>query len=339
MTAPTHDLPPPMQLFQMMMGHWVAQITSTVAQLGVPDLLAKGPRGSDELASACHANPDALHRLLRAAASVGLLAQPEPRRFALTPLGECLREGAPGSLRDLFIAEMAPGHWLPWGRLTDAVRTGKPTVRETLGMDTWSYYAKHADEGACFARGMGNLSTMVAAEVVAAYDFTRFSQLVDVGGSQGALIAAALRAAPQAKGVLFDLPEVIAAGQKMVAHYELGDRLRTQAGDFLKEVPSGDGYLIKSILHDWDDEHCRTILKTVHRAAQPNAKLLVVEMLLSDSPAATPVKLMDLNMLVMLGGRERTAEEYNALFTQAGWKLDRVLPTHGLFAVIEGTRA
>jgi len=338
MTMP--QLPPQFQVLQMMMGHWVGQVTATVAQLGVPDQIAKGVHGSDELARACGANPDAMFRLLRAATSVGVLAQPEPRRFALTPLSECLRSDVAGSLRDLVIAELAPGHWLPWGHLADAVRSGKPVLEAALGCNIWEYYAKNTDEGTGFARGMGNLSTMVAGEVVGAFDFAHFGEIVDVGGSQGALLAAILRATPAAKGVLFDLPEVIAAGQKTVAGYGLGDRLRTMSGDFFGELPKGaDAYLMKSVLHDWDDAKCQIILSAARRAAKPTSRLVLVEMLVSDSPMATPINLMDLNMLVLLGGRERTADEFAKLLGGAGWKIERVVPTLGLFAIIEASLA
>jgi hypothetical protein len=333
------ELPPPIRILQMMMGHWVSQTLATVAELGVADQIHKGLTTSDELARAVKAEPDALYRLLRAAAAVGLLEESASKRFSLTPLGDCLRSDSPAGLRDFIVAELAPGHWLPWGRLNEAVRGGKPQAEAALGMDLWTYYAKHATESAWFARGMGNLSSMAAVEITAAYNFAACATLCDVGGSQGALIAAILKASPNSRGILFDRPDVIAAGKETVAGYGLGDRLTTQAGDFLESVPSADGYLIKSILHDWDDARSVTLLKSVGRAAKPGSKLFVVEMLLEDSPMSAPVKLMDLNMMVMLGGRERTAEQYGALFAVAGWKLDKVTPTKGLFAILEASRA
>lgn len=337
MTQPGMELPPPAQVMQMMMGHWVAQVLGTVATLGVADHMQTGPRSSAELAEAVHAKPDALHRLLRAAAAVGIFVE-NGDRYSLTPLGDCLRSDAPVSMRDIVIAELSPGHWLPWGRLPDAIRTGKPQAEEALGMDTWAYYAKHAAEGACFARGMGNLSTMAAMQVTAAIDFSAFGTIVDVGGSQGVLVAAALRAAPKSRGIILDRPEVIAAGAATVKSYGFGDRLVGQGGDFFESVPAGDAYLLKTILHDWDDERAIAILKSIARAAKPGAKIFIVEGMLGDTPMATAVKLLDVNMLVMLGGRERTAAEYAALLGAAGLRFEREVSTMGLFGVVEGTQ-
>jgi hypothetical protein len=338
MAQPGIELPPHARVMQMMMGHWVSQALAAVTELGVADQIHRGVTASDELARAVHADPDALYRLLRTAAAVGLLIEEAGKRFSLTPMGDCLRSDSATGLRDFIVAELAPGHWLPWGRLNEAVRTGKPQAVPALGMDMWSYYAQHTDEGAWFARGMGNLSKMAAVEVTAAYDFTPFATVCDVGGSQGALIAAVLRSAPKSRGILLDRPDVIAAGKATVAAYDLGDRLSAQGGDFFEAVPAADAYLLKHILHDWDDERAAAILKTIARSAQPGSKLFLIEMLLSDSPMATPIKLMDLNMLVMLGGRERTPEEFGALLGGTGWKLGKITPTQGLFAILEAAR-
>ena len=332
------SLPPPMAALQMMMGHWVSQVLATIAELGVADQIAKGVHDSTELARLCEAHPDALFRVLRAGATVGILQQTGARTFALTPVGDCLRSDSQFAMRVFIVAELAPGHWLPWGRLSQATRTGKSPAKEALGCEVWDYYAKNPDEGATFARGMGNLSQMVAIQSMASYDFSHFQHVVDVGGSQGALLAAVLRASGGTRGTLFDRPDVIEHGAERVRSYELGDRLKTEGGDFFVKVPEGDGYLLKSILHDWDDEHCDKILQTIHRSSKAGAKLLVFEMVLSDDPMATPIKLMDLNMLVMLNGRERTAEEYGALLSKAGFRLERVIPTQGLFSILEATR-
>jgi hypothetical protein len=338
MAQPGIELPPHVRVMQMMMGYWASQTLSAVAELGVADQIHKGVTASDELAHAVHAEPDALYRLLRTAAAVGLLTESTGKHFSLTPMGDCLRSDSPAGLRDFIVAEMAPGHWLPWGRLSEAVRTGAPQAVPALGMDLWSYYAKNAEAGACFARGMGNLAKMAAVEVTASYDFSPFSTVCDVGGSQGALIAAVLRSAPRSRSILLDRPDVIAAGKATVAAYGLGERLSAQGGDFFEAVPAADAYLLKQILHDWDEERSTAILETIGRVAKPGSKLFVIEMVVSDSPMGTPVKLMDLNMLVMLGGRERTAEQFGSLLGGAGWRLDKITPTQGLFAILEATR-
>ena len=324
--------PPPVQLLQMMMSMWVAQIAATVARLAVPDAIARGVSGSDDLARECVADQGAFYRMMRAATTAGLFVETQPRSFALTALGECLRSDAPGSLRDLFIAEMAPGHWLPWGRLHDAVKTGRPVASETLGMDVWKYYQRNHDEALSFAKGMGNLSAMVSQDVVRLYDPSRFKKIVDVGGSHGILLHGLLSRAPGAKGVLFDRPEVVADAPPH-------DRVEIVSGDFMESVPTGgDLYVLKSILHDWDDERCQVILKNVHRAAADGAHVLLVETILPPAPEPSPVTFMDMNMLVMLGGRERTAEEYAAMLHACGFEMKQVIPTGGMFGLIEAVR-
>ncbi len=330
------------QIFQMMMGGWAAQCMATVARLGVVDELNDQAMSSDELARATGANSDSMGRLLRAAVATGLLTEDADRRYHTTPAGDCLRSDVTGSMRNLVIAVLAPGTWKPWGELYDAVITGQPTAKATLGSDLWHYYGDNPRELRWFANGMSDLSDVVAMDTVAAYDFSRFETIVDVGGSQGAMLAGALDAAPTARGVLFDRPEVIEAGRKTVASYGLGDRLETVGGDFFHEVPAGgDLYLLKSIVHDWDDTSARKILQTVRAAAKSSSSLLVVDMLMPDTitTEATAVTLMDLNMLVLLGGRERTVHELRILLGSAGWTLDRVIPTRGMGWLFEATRS
>ena len=314
------------------MGLWHAQIVAAAARFGVADLIASGVHDVDSLARECGADPDALHRLLRACAVLGVFSETEPRRFALTPAGECLRSDAPNSVRDFIIAETAPGHWLPWGRLYDAVKAGKSLAADILGMPVWEYYKQNQEEGLSFARGMGNLSAIVSQEVTRVFSANGFTRIVDVGGSQGVLLRSLLATSPEARGVLFDLPEIVASAAP-------DPRIEIVGGDFFKEVPAdGDLYLLKAILHDWPDDRCTEILKSIHRAAKPGATLLVVEMLLPDTPQPSPVTFLDLNMLVMLGGRERSAGEMTSLLATGGFAVKRVIPI-GMFSLIEATRS
>ena len=316
----------------MMMGLWVSQILAATARFGVADAIARGITSSDDLARECGADPQALYRLLRGAASAGLLTETAPRTFALTPLGECLRTDAPGSLRDLVIAECAPGHWLPWGHLYEAIKEGRAVTADVLGMPAWEYYAKNPEEALSFARGMGNLSALVAQDVARLYDASPFKTIVDVGGSQGVLLRGLLAQNPSARGIVFDLPEVI-------ANAVADDRVELASGSFFERVPEGaDLYLLKSILHDWPDDKCAQILASVQKASRPGAKLLVIEMILPDQPGPSPVTFMDLNMLVMLNGRERTAAEFKKLLGDNGFRVTRVIPTGGPFSLIEAER-
>ena len=326
---PAQAPPPHAVVLQMLMGAWVAQMAAAAARFGVADAMARGISSADDLAREVGADADGLYRLLRGCATAGLFAETAPRQFALTPLGDCLRSDAENSVRDFLIAEAAPGHWLPWGQLYDAVKSGTSHSSEILGIPIWEYYARNPEEGATFARGMGNLSAIASRDIAPLYDASPFRRIIDVGGSQGVLLRAMLDRAPGARGVLYDLPEVVAGAKPH-------DRIEIVAGDFFQEVPSGgDLYLLKSILHDWPDDRCAVILGNIRRAAAPGAKLLVVETVLPSPPQPSPAAFMDLNMLVMLGGRERPADEFNKLLQDAGFTIERVVPTGGLFHLIE----
>ena len=327
-TAPAVDVPPAVRLMQMVQGYQVTQVVGTVARLGLADLLAAGARSSAELAGATGADSDGLLRLLRAATTVGLLAEVESDRFALTPVGACLASDAqPASLRDFAVMPTAPGHWLPYGRLLEAVMKGRPTTSTTLGMEQWDYYQEHPEDDATFARAMGDLTARGAREVAARYDLSRFTRIVDIGGSQGVLLAALLAAAPRATGVLFDRPEVIAEARRGISARGLAQRVELVGGDFFTEVPpGGDLYVLKSVLHNWDDEQALQILTSAHRAAEPGSTLLVIEGVLPSEPEPSPLHLINLLMLVQLGGCTRTREQWQALLEAAGYRLDQVIP-------------
>ncbi len=329
--ADTRAVSPREQVMQMISGYWVSQICATVARLGLADQVVDGPRTVRELAGATSANPDGVGRLLRAAATVGLFAEIERDLFCLTSLGAELAERGPsGSCRDRAIALTAPGHWLPFARVYEAVVSGEPQATEALGMDMWSYYVHHPDEVASFARTMSSITAEAAEAVLRHFDATTFRRFVDVGGSEGILLAALLDAAPSARGVLFERPEVAQAARASVAASGHADRVDIVAGDFFREVPSGgDLYVLKSVLHDWDDRRALHILGNVHRAAEPGSRLVVIEMPLPSGPGGSFVHLLDLLMLVGLGGRERTVEDYSALLEQSGYLLERTTHTSG----------
>ena len=330
---------PALQLIQMIEGYWLSQVVYVAAKLGVADHLADGPQTSQALAQEIDADPDALYRLLRACACFGLLSEQPAQTFALTPLGDLLQSNEMGSLRDYAIGVAGPGHWRVLGHLDEAIKSGKPQSQEAHGMDLWEYYEQHEQESNHFSRTMGYLSQAAALDVLANYDASQSKQIVDVGGSQGMLLTKLLQAAPNAEGVLFDRPNVIEQAREVVKSLGLHDRVTLVSGDFFQEVPSGgDLYLLKQILHDWDDTQCLTILKNVHDAARPQSKLLVVEMIVPDSPEPSLVPLTDLAMLVLLGGRERSGHDYASLLERAGFRLERIISTDGLFSVLEAVR-
>ena len=335
-------LAPRDQVMAMITGYWASQVCGATARLGLADHLAGGPATIAELAAAASADPDGLGRLLRAAATIGLVTEDEGGRFSLTPPGAELTGQAVGSLGDVAIALTAPGHWLPWGRLPEAVISGQPQDTAALGTDVWAYYAAHPEEGASFARAMSSISAEATAAVLGCWDATRFRRIVDVGGSQGSLLAGLLDAAPSATGILFDRPEVTDGAHASLAR--LAGRVDVIGGDFLEEVPpGGDLYVLKSVLHDWDDQRALQILRNIYKAARPGTSLAIIEGPLPSSPSPSWMHLMNLLTLVELNGRERTTEDYARLLGQAGYRLDRVTPTAGTgwgypWTVMEATR-
>jgi O-methyltransferase domain len=281
-------------------------------------------------------NADATYRLLRGLATVGIVEALTDERFALTPVGECLRSDVPGSMRSLLIAEMAPGHWLPWGDMEHSIRTGTPAAPKTLGKPAWEYYAEHPEEANHFAQGMSGMSAMAIDAVLKAYSFTGAQLVVDVGGSHGSLLSAVLEKVPEARGILFDLPNVVSGAGPTLERAGVAHRVTCQGGSFFESVAEGgDVYLVKSVLHDWNDDECVRILSACRKAMIPGGRVVVIEMLISNQGPPSPAPLIDLNMLVMLTGRERTEQEYSTLFTRAGLALSAVVPTHSPFAAIE----
>ncbi|MCA1842741.1 MAG: acetylserotonin O-methyltransferase [Actinobacteria bacterium] len=333
------EVPVPAAMMGLITGYWVSQAVGVVARLGVADELAAGPRDSNDLARAVGADPQALYRVLRLLASLGVFTEVPPGSFSLTPLGDTLRSNSPDSVRNFAITETAPGHWLPWGRLYESVRTGQPMAREALGMDLFEWYSKNPEEADHFSAAMGNLAALAASELVRVCDFSSVRTVADIGGAHGVLLTAVLQANPAARGILFDLPHVIATAGAAIASGELSDRCELMSGDFFEAVPEGaDLHLLKQVVHDWDDERATRLLQNCHRALTPAGKVVLVEMVIPSDNRPSPAQAMDLNMLVLLGGQERTEEHFERLLGAAGFRLERIIPTHSPFSVIEATR-
>ena len=335
-----HDeLPPPAQMLKIVTSYWISQAVGTAARLGVADQLADRAKTGREVASAVGADPEATFRLMRMLASIGVFTLDKDARFGLTPLGDTLRSGVPGSVKEFAIAETAAGHWLPWGRMFEAITTGKPMCKPALGMELWDWYSKNPEEGKYFSGAMGDLSAAVSGEVARVYDFAPFAKVVDVGGAHGILLAAILKANPKMRGVLYDLDHVTATVGQSLKAQGIGERCEVVAGDFFKSVPSGaDIHVLKQIIHDWSDAECTTILRNCHQALNAKGRLLLVEMVIPSDNSPSMAQPMDLNMLVMLSGRERTEAEYRDLLAAGGFRMERVMPTHSPFSVIEATR-
>ena len=332
-------------LLQIMTSYWAAQTIYVAAKLGLADLLKDGPKSSDELAQATATHAPSLARLLRALASEGVFTEEEDGRFGLTPLSMCLQSEEPGSVRAAAVM-FGETLYQAWGGLLQSVRTGEPAFGSVLGMPIYQYFAQHPEAAAVFNEAMIAMTTQVATAVVAAYAFSRFRQLVDVGGGYGTLVAAILHATPTLTGVVFDLHRVAEGARKYLESIGLAGRCAITGGDFFESVPNGgDAYILKSIIHAWDDERSIRILTNCHRAMAEKGTLLLVERVLpartSYSSATQAVTLNDLNMLVTSGGHERTEAAFRALFKAAGFTLTRVITTQAPmgFSLIEGVRA
>jgi len=337
--APMHE-PPYAVVLKMLTGSWVAQAVGAAARLRLADHVASGPKPLADIAGAAGVPAPSAARLLRTLASLGVFSEPTPGHYGPTPISECLRTGGQNSLRELAMAETDAVHWAAWGRFADSVRANAPMAKTALGMEPWDYYGAHPEDAAIFSAGMGNLSAIVTPEVLAAYDFSKARTIVDVGGAHGVLVSAILQAHAGARGVLLDLPHVIAGAKPALEAAGTAARVELVAGSFFERVPAGgDVYLLKLVLHDWDDDKATVILKACAAAMSPAARLLIVELMVPADNRPSPAQLMDLNMLVMLGGRERTEQEYGRLLAGAGLRLVRAIPTRTPFFVIEAARA
>jgi SAM-dependent methyltransferase len=324
------------ELGQMIRGFWVSQVVGTLARLEIADRLAHGPVESGALAKAIECDPRATLRLLHAAVSVGLVAALPDGRFRLAPPGELLRSDVPDSVRDFAIAMTAPGHWLPWGRLTEAIRQGERQTVAALGHELFDYYAANPVEGDAFTGAMANHSAGVAGALARALDTSSVNHVVDIGGASGTIIAALLEANPALRGTIFERADVVPRAEAALAKRGLSSRCRAVAGDFFDSVPEADLYILKIILHDWDDQQSVSILRNCARAMRPNGRVVLVERLFPEHGDPGEAALSDLNMLVLLPGRERTASEFAELFRAAGLKLDRAF---GLTAAMQGIEA
>jgi O-methyltransferase domain/Dimerisation domain len=329
-------VPAPPTLAALAAGHWVSRAIHVAAKLRIADLVADGPLDAGILAQRTGTHPDALFRLLRALAAVGVFSQRDGGRFGLTPLGEMLRSDAPGSLYDYVMLLGSAESWQAWQHMEDAVRTGTPAFDHAFGMPIFEYFAKHPAAGRTFDKAMRSRSAADHDAVIAAYDFSCADHIVDVGGGAGTFLSAVLTSAPQARGTLFERPQATEAARAALAASEVAGRVDIVAGDFFSSVPAGaDLYLIKQVVHDWNDAQAISILANCRKAMTTASRLLILEMLVGGENTPVFANMLDLMMLVSTGGRERTLPEYRHLASQAGLDVTRVIPTSVPLTVIE----
>jgi hypothetical protein len=324
-------------MHELILAAWISQGITAAADLGVADALAGGPLPINELAGKVGADPDALGRLLRALISKGIFAQRDDGRYELTPLADVLRSDAPVSMAATARFIGAGQHREHWSLLTEAIKTGSSVVTNLRGKAFFDYLGDEPEYRQIFNDAMTSLSGLAIGPVVDAYDFTQFGTIVDVAGGHGRLLAAILASAPDAQGVLYDLPEVIAGAPALLRESHVAERVRLAEGSFFDGVSTGgDAYVLKNIIHDWDDDASVRILRNVRSAAPAGAALLLVETVIPEDDGNPIGKWMDMEMLIINDGRERTAGEYRRLFEEAGFQMIGVVDTASRFSIIEG---
>jgi hypothetical protein len=323
-------------MMEMIIATWTSQAITVAAELGVADALADGPLTIDELSARVGADADALRRLLRALIGRGVFRSRHDGRYELNSLASTLRSDAPASMVWAARFYGSPEQRERWTLLVDSIRTGRSVVPALHGKESFDYFAEYPQHAELFNRTMTSISELTDTSVVAGYDFAAYPTIVDVGGGHGPLLATILTAAPASQGVLYDMPGVVSAAPKLLCKHDVADRVRIEAGSFFDSVPGGgDVYVLKNIIHDWPDERAVQILRNVRTAAGPRATVLLVELVIPDHDRDFPGKWADLEMLLNLAARERTAAEYRNLLSQAGFRMTRVVQTASPLSLVE----
>jgi C-methyltransferase len=328
--------PAPAAMMEMIIAAWTSQAITVAAQLGVADALSNGPLPIEELAARVGADADALRRLLRALISKGIFRHRRDGRYELNALADTLRSDAPISMTWAAQFYGSAEQRERWTLMVDSIRTGSTVVPTLRGKESFDYFAVQPELATLFNQTMTSVSELTDGPVVAGYDFSAYPTIVDVGGGHGPLLAAILAGAPASRGVLYDLPRVVANAPSLFREHKVADRVRIAEGSFFDSVPAGgDAYILKNIMHDWPDDKAVQILRNVRKAAGPGATVLLVELVIPRHDRDFPGKWVDLEMLLNLGARERTADEYRDLLSRAGFQVTRVVQTASPLSVVE----
>jgi len=329
---------PHQQLDRMITGYWTSQAIYAAAKLGIADLLKDGSKNIEQLAEESGTNSDALYRLLRALASVGIFTESGQKEFSLTPLAELLRNDVPGSKRALSMMS-GDEQFQAWSEIIYSIQTGKTAFDKVFGKPIFDYLGEKPEKAKIFDAAMTGIHGRETDSILEAYDFSGIKVLADIGGGNGSNIIGILQKYPEMQGILFDLPHVIERANPNIESAGITDRCDLVTGDFFESVPKeADAYLMRHIIHDWDDEKSLTILRNCHAAMPDNGKLLVVESVIPPGNDPFAGKFLDLVMMLIPGGKERTSEEYKTLYEQAGFELTRIVPTNSELSIIEGIR-
>jgi hypothetical protein len=339
MTAQPQTPPAHVGILQIMNGGHVAGAIACLAQLGIPDLVDSAPKSTEELASQIGAEPQALYRLMRATASVGVLAEGPDGKFLQTPMSAALRSNATPSLRSVAIMGGREWHARGWSQLEYCVRTGKQALDRIYGTHVFDFLKQHPEEGKIFNDAMTELSMIDGPAVAEAYNFDGIHSIVDVAGGHGFLLATILQRNPHLRGVLYEAPHVV-EGATNGPLKPVMERCTLASGDMFSSVPAGfDAYIMKHIIHDWPDALCIQLLKACRKAVNANGRLLVVDSVIQPGNDSSPGKFLDLQMLIFPGGCERTEKQFRDLFVAAGWQLRRIIPTAASDSIVEGVPA
>jgi len=330
------QLPAIIAVRDMIVGAALTQMICVAAELEIADLLNNGQKTSDELAELTNTNPKALYRLLRALASKGIFRETENKNFELTPMADCLRKDAKNSIRAYALWGGSKCWWRPWEHLMHSVKTGETAFRKVFDMELFDYFAQDPEISHIFNTFMDERIEPIAKAICDAYDFSSKKTIVDIGGGHGLLIATILNAVADMKGILFDLPEVVAHAPNILENQGVANRCEVVGGSFFDSVPaSGDIYILSAIIHDWDDETSVKILKNCCKHMNADSRLLIVDAVIPQGNAPSYSKLTDLNMLVLASGRERTETEFNTLLKTAGLEMARIIPTEIALSIVE----
>jgi hypothetical protein len=328
--------PPHVEIIQMASAIWTARAVYAAARLGLADILSSGPLTADEIAEKCDVDARSTHRLLRALSSRGLFTEVEPKCYALTRAGAALKTGAPGGARAMVLTIGGDWQWKAWNHFFEAIKTGEPGLGKAFGVGLFEYLAAHPDDSAVYDEAMMGFYSAVGPAVVAAYDFSQFKAVVDLGGGTGTLLATILKANERLHGTVFELAYAVPRARQTIQSLGLSARCEVLEGDFFKAVPAErDAYILSHVLHDWNDEQTVSILRNCRAAIPKDGKLLIIEAVLPPGDTPHPGKLIDLLMLTVTGGLERTAEEYGELLAAANFKLTRVVRTAIPQSVVE----
>lgn len=333
-------LPPHVKLIQMSAAFLQSRVLYAAAKLELADYLADGPKRAEELAEPTGTHAPSLYRLMRTLAHLGVLSMEDDQRFSLTPLGEALQSDAPGAAQSTILTVAGDGFWNSFQKLPETLKDGEPGIKKAFGMSFFDYIGKNPDLNTNFNKTMIGFHGAEPPAVAEAYDFSGFNTVVDVGGGTGNMLASIFERYPEPEGILFELPRVVREAPELIEERGLTGRITCESGDFFEAVPEGgDAYILSHILHDWPDDRCQSILKNCREAMPPASRLLIVEMVLPDGGPPHPGYELDMVMLALTGGRERTKEEYDELLKQAGFSLERVVPTDSPVSVVEALPA